>query len=559
MEFRLKPIQPVDLAKYTVDELISFLDKTGSFYTRANKLKYTKVELTEEDVAELRSAGNVAIISAIRERYVTPVNVFGSHLTVYLASVAKVTVKGSSLTVQCSETDDAVIPLCNGYPVPDKQAVQKIKLAYPMTDLKPTIPSIVTLACTIADLATYVNGSWRPKAYSDEFCDVVHDYREVSVDVCEFLAETTSDTTKTSKKGSELVDYLIQILTKLGSTNPQNLQILYTQVMSYARPLSKHRLPNVKQDSAGYAPGTVEYALHILSRCRGIRGGDDSDSSVLNSSFYLPVTVPRQLAKAAIFVRDICAIKGVSKRSVIELTGPDSPTYLSYLVATNMHTGLIIYKGKLSADWTQNSEGYYKRMNTKFSISKQPVDGSVVINCLGAKSKTDIEPFAKCDQFITCTLAPEFNWANFLPSISAHSLYGFYNPVMEVNKIDRKKYCLYSVLLNLSRTFFTTSNATPKSLAASVGLTDLDMPEIIFSNFMKSTQFIPIGDRKVYEVAEVLGHKLTATELAELEEAIDHAREEEKDVSQLVTDPSLVVSAPDTASTLLDLGGLDFN
>lgn len=559
MEFHCKPNQQVDLSQYTVDELISFLDKTGSIYTRVNKLKYNKVQLSNEDILALKSAGNVAIIDTIRERYVTPVNVFGSHLTIYLSSVAKVTVKGSSLVVQCTEIDSATIPLCNGYPVPDKKTVQQIKQAYPTTDLKPTIAPIVSLACSIADLVIYVNGTWRPKTYSEDFCDVVHDYRDVSVIVCEFLAGASSDSTKGSKKGSELVDYLIQVFTKLGATNPQGLQFLHDQMSKLLRPLNKRRVPNVKQDSSGYSTGTVEYALHILARCRGIRGGDDSDSSVLNSSYYLPVTVPRQLAKAAIFVRDLCALRGLSKKNIVELIGPDSPTYLSYLVATNMHTGVVVYKGKLSTDWVPDKEGLYRRTNTKFPISRQSCDGAFTINCLGAKSKADIEPFINCDQFITCTFFPELVWTRFVPSLAVHSLYGFYNPMVDCNKIDCRRYCLYSVLVNLSRTFFITSHASPQSLALSVGIKEFEMPDIIFSNFMKSTQFIPIGERKSYDVVEVLADKLTQAQLAELQADLDEARRTEKSVPELVVEEEIIVSPPEDDGAKLDFSQLDFN
>jgi len=519
--------QNVDLNKFTVNTLITFLIHVKSSYPKTFKYKLTPYTLTPDDLAKLGSVSRRDIIEAISRRFTMPTNIFGSRLTTFFSQAAKVVVKGDMLQVTAQEiTID--VELVGGIPCPSGKTAKQLELYFPNNKIEPTVPQIITLSSQIADMLHLVNGSWRAKAYTDDFCSLVGVYSRTSALLEATMSQVSKDATMPSKKGSELVDYLIHNLSFFAKSNPDGFLGLYNILAKDLLPVIKAvGLPQMRTKIGDFPQDSIQFAKFVLEKCRGIRGGDDSDTSVRNTAYYLDVTVPRNVAKALVFTHDYAFLRGATGIIPLKLSGKDSSTYFAYLVTVNVLTGYLIYEGKLTADWVINNDGAFARLNTSFVVVRKPPPNTKFIHicCDFLEDSRDLDHRRDENVFYTCVLSPDFSYNNFYPSTLVHSLSGFYNPVLPLQKeyvIPQKKYLALTVAVNLSRTFYTACNMPFRKMLQTLKINNtLAVPDSCLTGFMKSAKYVTAEYLQEFDLEEILVEKMDASVLRNLRDEYD--------------------------------------
>jgi len=416
-----------------------------SVYNYIQKEVKIQTRLTNVDLPSMALARNIEIQTVA-------INFMGVHSplgsTVPLSSVV---VSEPDKWVECTPVHESmpeslvlrlpesiiVAPLHQGDPVVPKIAKEALADAGVIIDT--VLPREITTAQAIVDLMVHDSkDGLKPKPlspYISIFARREREREKLLIMTTSALMEELRTRTKGSMKGRDLYKVLVSILVSNRlSSNKDHVDAYKDFIASWTSWVATRSVVQRPRKIGDYPSGTLEYSRLLLNAMRGIRGGDDKDSTAVGYSTYLPINIPRAIVKCLVRAFDVVQLMALYKASTVGFVGSEAKKYIEALIAVNPNSVKTVFGPQgIYPGWTEN-QGIYVSDHHKFVIDTLQLGGEIIIDteyvatpkCINvaqmAKTKyirfidTPLD-FASCDRFV--------------PSVSTHNLKGFLLPPIE--------------------------------------------------------------------------------------------------------------------------------
>lgn len=205
-----------------------------------------------------------------------------------------------------------------------------------------------------------------------------------------------------------------------------------------------------------YVTTDLEYAKEFLSQTRGIRGGDDKESTSLGVSAYLPFSVDRSIVKLLQKATDLNGVRRVLKFDAVTIIGKDARKWVEALISVDTAIKVIACANPQLVGWT-NEGGFWR--NPKYKVVLvSGIEGLVVnVDKVDLKTRLSLDYDTK-GQVQLIDTPVDFQNGRFIPSCLAHNLTGFLLPTlvkgaMEKARASLKNYLTTVNILNVVRTY----------------------------------------------------------------------------------------------------------
>jgi hypothetical protein len=243
--------------------------------------------------------------------------------------------------------------------------------------------------------------------------------------------------TKGSMKGRDLYKVLVGILVNNRTSSNKDYVDAYKDfIASWTAWVGKRHVIQRPRKIGDYPAGTLEYSRLLLNAMRGIRGGDDKDSTAVGYSTYLPLNIPRAIVKCLVRAYDVVQLMTLYKSASIGFVGGEAKKYVEALIAVNPNCVKVVYGPQgVYPGWTEN-QGIYSSDHHKFVIDTLQLGGDIVVDTEYVASPKCVNTAqlgkTKYIRFIDTPL--DFSSCNrFIPSVATHNLKGFLLPPVEKN------------------------------------------------------------------------------------------------------------------------------
>lgn len=361
-------------------------------------------------------------------------------------------------------TEEALIvaPLFMGEPVVDAELQVACSEAFGM-DVPTTNPREINVAHRIVDLFTYKKGKFLLKPI--ESCKAM---RVLSADkdlkfyglLLDKAFSIPFANGSQSAKGRDLLNRILVAMEsarKLGSYDKTMGQLVDLFVKLAVRiQVPKSFGEQHKQGSLGYAYLFLEYS-------RGLRGGDDRDSTSIGLSSYLPYNVPRLFVRHMARIQDLLFLASSLDATKINLVGEGSEAYaLSLSLLKKCPFKYVGFAGAAKLGLEVLSPGVYCQLGGVLQFG--PIDPSACFVDVSLENvekpwTVTTERYAQ-DEIVRLIKYPcdACTCQRFIPSTFPHRLVGWYLPEKYTGSaatVKQKEHNLYldlSVRINKIRT-----------------------------------------------------------------------------------------------------------
>jgi len=361
-------------------------------------------------------------------------------------------------------TNDALIvaPLFMGEPVIDDTLQQACSETFGM-EVPTTNPREINVAHRIVDLFTYKKGKFVLKPL--ESCKAM---RVVSAEKDLKFYGLLLDKTfsipfangSQSAKGRDLLNRILVAMEsarKLGSYDKTMVQL----VDLFVKLSVKIQIP--KSFGEQHKQGSLGYAYLFLEYSRGLRGGDDRDSTSIGLSSYLPYNVPRLFVRHMARIQNLLFLAGSLAVSRINLVGEGSEAHaLSLSLLKKCPFKYVGFAGAAKLGLEVLSPGVYCQVEGTLQFG--PIDPSacfvdVSLENVDKPWTITTDRYAQ-DEMVRLIKYPcdAHTCQRFIPSTFPHRLVGWYLPAKymgaagTVNQKDHNTYLDLSVRINKIRT-----------------------------------------------------------------------------------------------------------
>jgi len=448
ISFKPVPKNKVDLTGFTSFDLKCWVFTKYSLYARASNV-FAKAKLLNAE--ELKRIGDPLlsdVIKAINAKDKETDLVFGSRLTEAATYTAKQVSVGDDGRLQLYNDEDNQIALnlYRGFAEVPLETVQSIGKIGIRTDATPQF--LIQSAVLIADFVTIVDDKFLPKRYTTPIMGASQEFANAANNIAAQLTDSLQlnkvDITTKSYKGTALVDALLPPLLSLA----RGKKPLLAQLSKAIREdLPSPKALQIKSQIGDYTI-TQEpflYAAAVLDAMRGIRGGDKNDNTPQGLSWYLPVTMPRDLVKALALAKDLLTLRALLKRDVLFLVGNKADKRIRLLAVSNVYSGLIGAVCVPPAGFEQQEDGTYTRKGSAMIFVTERPDNALDINF-------DVPLPRKHISGVYEVALTQTTFDKALPSCLVHNLRGYYYPALAMN-LDPLSWCRGVVAVNVNRTF----------------------------------------------------------------------------------------------------------
>lgn len=199
-----------------------------------------------------------------------------------------------------------------------------------------------------------------------------------------------------------------------------------------------------------YTISDLAYARTLLDATRGIRGGDDGDSTSLGLSAYLDFNTDRSIVKYMARATDISLIISQMDVDHITLVGKHSPAYLEALLMINTKIKVIGVSNPQLPGWTMKGIQW---SHDSYSVKLTTERVGLVINV--DKLSLDLEKCetyqSDCVQLIDCPI--DYTSNRYMPSCLVHNLTGWLLPRKMSKTLIKTNLLRVTCIMNIVRTY----------------------------------------------------------------------------------------------------------
>lgn len=254
-----------------------------------------------------------------------------------------------------------------------------------------------------------------------------------------------------TQRGRALIKTLLRLM--IASRDKPGYNDFITRTFKWT---GEKRVIQIPQKLGEYGIGDLEYAKEFLTQTRGIRGGDDRESTSLGVSAYLPFSVDRSIVKLLQKATDLNGIRRILRFDSVTIVGKDSRKWVEALIAVDTTIKVIACPNPQLVGWI-NDNGIWR--NPKYQVVlTSGVEGVIVnVDKVDLKTKLSLAYDTKQQVQLIDTPVDYFN-GRFVPSCLAHNLTGFLLPSLikgsaEKAKASLKNYLTTVNMLNVVRTY----------------------------------------------------------------------------------------------------------
>lgn len=328
-----------------------------------------------------------------------------------------------------------VAPLHQGDPV--IPSIAKDALAEAGIGIDTVLPREITTAQAIVDLMVHdTKDGLKPKPSSP----YVGLFNKREQEREKLLVMTTSTLmeelrAKGSMKGRDLYKVLVGILvSNRTSSNRDHVEAYKDFIASWTKWVSVRQVIQRPRKMGDYPSGTLEYSRLLLNAMRGIRGGDDKDSTAVGYATYLPLNIPRAIVKCLVRAYDVVQLMTLYKVTTVGFVGSEAKKYVEALIAVNPNCVTTIFGPQgIYPGWTEN-QGIYISDHHKFVIDTLQLGGDIIIDTeyVAAPKCINTAQLGKTKYIRFIDTPLDFATCNrFIPSVATHNLKGFLLPSVE--------------------------------------------------------------------------------------------------------------------------------
>jgi len=203
----------------------------------------------------------------------------------------------------------------------------------------------------------------------------------------------------------------------------------------------------------------LDYAKTILSYTRGVRGGDDSDSTSLGLSTYLDFNVDRGIVKCLARAKDVMRVLALTNaaKDQISFVGKGALAYVESLLMVNIKIKQI-GTPKIPQGWAYDSKSkHYFHQHHSITLVMDTVGLVFNTDLLGLEAELSEHRAFSWVQAIECPV--DYRNGRYVPSCLVHNLTGWLLPVqykmakkvIEVNV--HKDYLTLANIVNVTRMY----------------------------------------------------------------------------------------------------------
>jgi len=348
----------------------------------------------------------------------------------------------------------------------------------------------VVTAHTIVDLVRLNKGILQPKKVPEALGTLEPQDLKKMEQVCVTVTRlfTGALANKNSLKGRPLMKAVLQAM--VDSRDKAGYQDFLTEVSSWAQKPRKVRLP---KKIGEYKQEDLEYAITLLERTRGIRGGDDSESTSLGLSSYLDFNVDRSVVKHLARATDISNILRIMGGSTfISFIGSGANAYVHSLLLINANVKKIGVSNVNLPGWKMDAanSSWIHPLYKPIIVTEI---GGIVFNTelLDPQKEKMLEYESEYVQATKCPI--DYKSGRFIPSCLVHNLTGWLLPKGKKDEQTIKlmpNYFRVANVVNVVRTYPSLFQAdrTVEYLRKS------RFPTISFSLYTRLVQTVRAGE-----------------------------------------------------------------
>lgn len=344
-------------------------------------------------------------------------------------------------------------PTVNGEPVFESLGTQFLKDLNLETTLIRSKEIIV--GHVVVDLVKLSKGHFQPKKVPAKLGVFSKDDREyidkLIVDIVKIFGAGV--VSKGSQKGRVLLKTIFDLM--VISRNKPGYDDFIKKISDWATRTRNVLLPNKLGD---YGMQDLQYARSVLQFTRGVRGGDEAESTSIGLSTYMDFNIDRAIVKYLARAKDITRILTMcGQQEAVTFVGKAATAYVDALLMINANIKLIGTPRPQQPGWEMDSKTR-TWVNTKYKAR-------LTLEHVGLEFNTDIyDPKDdKTDTFnyegvqmVECPV--DMGNGRYVPSCLVHNLTGWLLPLhyaqkkKSVYKLD-KNYLKIVNIVNVTRMY----------------------------------------------------------------------------------------------------------
>lgn len=421
-------------------ELITHAFVTGGSVQPVEKAFFPMVVTPEQGIDKLVSDLNVMKCPEFEEAYATQ----GLNMN------AKNMPDFEGVAIQL-ENEVYVAPTIRGEPL--FEAVGQDFLKRHGIDAQ-TIRSVeVSTAHAIVDLARLDKGVLVPKLPPEGLglfsVDDRKKMEKFALDINSIFGAALAN--EPTQKGRPLIKTLLRVMTQSRTVPGYEDFVMRTHKWT-----GEKRNVQIPAKLGEFTPVDLEYARELLGRMRGVRGGDDKESTSLGVSAYLPFSVDRPIVKMLQRATDLINLRKLLGFDEVTIVGKEARKWVEALLAVDTSLKSISCTNPNLVGWV-NQGGVWT--NPKYQTVLMSGRAGQVINVDKLDMRNQLsKDYDSQGQVLFVDAPKDFLEGRFIPSCIAHNLSGFllptWNPKIAKGLTSGLKGYLTTVnMLNVVRTY----------------------------------------------------------------------------------------------------------